>query len=561
MYWREIGVKQQCGTALMGIGRFDRGLRQVVAGGVGGRAYWKTLISKPGHGAGPTIRGAGKGMRPQARGAMGPVHTMRAVMTQAAAPLDHLNPGTWSWASALVVDDEPGMVHFIAKTLEPLVGRLYTASSAEQAAALVEQHRFDLVILDISLPGQSGLDWLQALRSNGHAFEVVLITAFADVDSAITALRAGASDFILKPFRIPQVLNSVRQCLERAQLKRENFLLRRNLAQRAPTPGALIGSSLVIAGLQEAIRRTATVDSTVLLTGESGTGKELAALALHHNSPRAGGPFVPVNCASLSGEQAEEELFGSPGRDGLFVYAQGGTLFLDEVAELPLAQQASLLRAIEERRIRPIGRRQEIPVDVRIVAATNRPLAGEVAAGRFRADLFYRLQVVELRLAPLRSHKEDIPELVPHFIEALCARLGLPPIEVTAQEMGYLQAYDWPGNVRELRNFIERSIILGSLNVSALYPPMPRAESVAVVRPDPSALGSPAPQPGMADAAHTTPRPTQPAVTDLSTLERQHIESTLASVGGDKTRAAQLLGISRRTLERRVADWAAQSLR
>jgi DNA-binding NtrC family response regulator len=479
---------------------------------------------------------------------------MRAVMTQAAAPLDHLNPGTWSWASALVVDDEPGMVHFIAKTLEPLVGRLYTASSAEQAAALVEQHRFDLVILDISLPGQSGLDWLQALRSNGHAFEVVLITAFADVDSAITALRAGASDFILKPFRIPQVLNSVRQCLERAQLKRENFLLRRNLAQRAPTPGALIGSSLVIAGLQEAIRRTATVDSTVLLTGESGTGKELAALALHHNSPRAGGPFVPVNCASLSGEQAEEELFGSPGRDGLFVYAQGGTLFLDEVAELPLAQQASLLRAIEERRIRPIGRRQEIPVDVRIVAATNRPLAGEVAAGRFRADLFYRLQVVELRLAPLRSHKEDIPELVPHFIEALCARLGLPPIEVTAQEMGYLQAYDWPGNVRELRNFIERSIILGSLNVSALYPPMPKVDpalsmSHAVV----SAQGAAnriSPADGI-DALEDR------AVTDLLTLERRHIESTLSSVGGDKTRAAQLLGISRRTLERRVAEWAA----
>ena len=180
-------------------------------------------------------------------------------------------------------------------------------ASAEQAAALVEQHRFDLVILDISLPGQSGLDWLQALRATGHQFEVVLITAFADVDSAITALRAGASDFILKPFRIPQVLNSVRQCLERAQLKRENFLLRRHLERRAPTPGALIGSSLVIRGLQEAIRRTASVDSTVLLTGESGTGKELAASALHHGSPRAPGPFVPVNCATLSGEQAEED--------------------------------------------------------------------------------------------------------------------------------------------------------------------------------------------------------------------------------------------------------------
>ncbi|NBU50015.1 MAG: sigma-54-dependent Fis family transcriptional regulator [Betaproteobacteria bacterium] len=345
-------------------------------------------------------------------GGLATVPTIPAQMNRPTDTLDHFDTGTWAWASVLVVDDEPGMVHFIAKTLQPLVGQLHTAGSAEEAAALVEHRRFDLVILDISLPGQSGLDWLQGLRLTGHAFEVVLITAFADVDSAIAALRAGASDFILKPFRIPQVLNSVRQCLERAQLKRENFLLRRNLEQRAPTPGALIGSSLVIRGLQEAIRRTAGVDSTVLLTGESGTGKELTALALHHGSRRSTGPFVPVNCATLSGEQAEEELFGSPGRDGLFVYAQGGTLFLDEVAELPLAQQASLLRALEERRIRPIGSRQEIPVDVRIVAATNKPLATEVAAGRFRSDLFYRLQVVEIRLAPLRSHKEDIPDAV-----------------------------------------------------------------------------------------------------------------------------------------------------
>ena len=457
---------------------------------------------------------------------------------------DHLPAGVWSWASVLVVDDEPGMVHFIERTLQPLVGQLMTAGSAEDAASLLDRHRFDLIILDISLPGQSGLDWLKALRAAGHGLEVVLITAFADLESAITALRAGASDFILKPFRIPQVLNSVRQCLDRAQLKRENFLLRRTLRQQAPTPGALIGSSLVIRGLQEALRRTATVDSTVLLTGESGTGKELAALALHHGSARATGPFVPVNCATLSGQQAEEELFGSPGRDGLFVYAQGGTLFLDEVAELPLSQQASLLRALEERRIRPVGSRQEIPVDVRIVAATNRPLEGEVAAGRFRKDLFYRLQVVEIRMAPLRAHKEDIPKLVPHFITVLCARLGLPPIAVTPEELRYLQAYDWPGNVRELRNFIERSIILGSLNVSALYPPMPKADE---------------PHPAAAHQAPSAVGASLEPVTDLPTLERRHIESTLASVGGDKGRAAQLLGISRRTLERRVAEWAAQA--
>ncbi|MFZ9433300.1 MAG: sigma-54-dependent transcriptional regulator [Burkholderiaceae bacterium] len=468
-------------------------------------------------------------------------------MSPQSRPLDSLPGGIWSWASVLVVDDEPGMVHFITRALEPLVGQLHAAGSSEEAAGLVERHRFDLVILDISLPGQSGLDWLQVLREDGRSFEVVLITAFADVDSAITALRAGASDFILKPFRLPQVLNSVRQCLERAQLKRENFLLRRNLEQRAPTPGALVGSSLVIRGLQEAIRRSAAVDSTVLLTGESGTGKELVALALHHGSHRSMGPFVPVNCATLSGDQAEAELFGRSGQDGLFVYAQGGTLFLDEVAELPLAQQASLLRALEERRVRPVGSQQEIPVDVRVVAATNKPLAGEVAAGRFRADLFYRLQVVEIRLAPLRAHKEDIEELVPHFIEVLCTRLGLPAIEVTPEELGYLQAYEWPGNVRELRNFIERSIILGSLNVSALYPPMPRAE------PAPALTAPAATATATASPAHGA------SITDLSTLERRHIEATLRSVGGDKTRASQLLGISRRTLERRVAEWAAQA--
>jgi DNA-binding NtrC family response regulator len=269
-----------------------------------------------------------------------------------------------------------------------------------------------------------------------------------------------------------------------------------------------------------------------------------------------------VNCATLSGEQAEAELFGSTGRDGLFVYAQGGTLFLDEVAELPLAQQASLLRALEERRVRPIGSRQEVPVDVRILAATNKPLAAEVAASRFRADLFYRLQVVEIRVAPLRAHKEDIEELVPHFIEVLCARLGLPPIELSPQELQFLKAYDWPGNVRELRNFIERSIILGSLNVSALYPPMPRALE-GTVQDSGLAMGW-AGTTAQGGSAHGNSAPVLASndrdapVTDLSTMERRHIEATLASVGGDKTRAAQLLGISRRTLERRVAEWAAQ---
>jgi DNA-binding NtrC family response regulator len=448
----------------------------------------------------------------------------------------------WPLATVLVVDDEPGMRNFLEKALAPRVARVLSAESAEAAEELVRLHRFDLVVLDVSLPGRSGIEWLQALREHGHGFEVVLISAFADLDTAIAALRAGANDFVLKPFRVTQILNAIQRGLERAGLRRENWVLRRSLSQRAPAGDELIGQSIAMRGLQAAIRRVAAVDSTVLLAGESGTGKELAALALHRHSPRSDGPFVPVNCATLSPELMESELFGHAQagsdakagsarklRDGLFVYAQGGTLFLDEIGELPLALQATLLRVLEDRRIRPVGSEQQIPVDVRIVAATNRRLADEVAAGRFRKDLYYRLQVVEINLPPLRSHKEDIAELVAHFVARLAPQLRVPPIELSADEYGYLRQYDWPGNVRELRNLIERSLILGALNVSALYQGLDRMAGGR------SAL--------------------TPVTTDLHAMEKQHILSVLDGVGGDKTRAAQLLGISRRTLERRVAEW------
>jgi DNA-binding NtrC family response regulator len=458
----------------------------------------------------------------------------------------------WPLATVLVVDDEPGMRNFLVKTLTTRVGQVFSADTAEAADELVRRHRFDLVVLDVALPGISGITWLKQLRERGFAGEVVLITAFADLDTAIEALRAGASDFLLKPFRVTQILNALRQGLERALLRRENWVLRRALSQRMPDGDGLVGPSIAIKGLQAALQRVAAVDSTVLLSGESGTGKELAALALHRNSQRAAGPFVPVNCATMSPDLIDSELFGqaqvplaSPrgdaatgarkGRDGLFVYAQGGTLFLDEVGELPLPQQATLLRVLEERRIRPLGSEQEIPVDVRIVAATNRRLADEVAAGRFRKDLYYRLQVVEINLPPLRAHKEDMAALVAHFISTLAPRLGVPAIEVTADELVYLQQYDWPGNVRELRNLIERSLILGALNVSALYQGLARQ------------VGNPAQRAGHGLGG--------PATTDLHTLEKRHILAVLDREGGDKTRAAQLLGISRRTLERRVAEW------
>ncbi len=340
----------------------------------------------------------------------------------------------WPHASLLVVDDEPGMLNFLQKTLTPRAGQVLTADSAEAAEVLLQKHRFDLVILDISLPGKNGITLLREMREQGLQSEVVLITAFADLETAIEALRAGASDFLLKPFRVTQVLNAFKHGMERARLKRENWVLKRALSQRTPAAGGLVGRSIVIKGLHEALRRVAAVDSTVLLTGESGTGKELAALSLHRLSAHAGGLFVPVNCATVLPGSIEEELFGHAqrqgqtrehGRDGLFLYAQGGTLFLDEIAEMPLPVQASVLRVLETRRIRPVGSEQEIPVDLRIVAATNRPLRNEVAAGRFRADLFYRLQVVEINLPPLASHKEDIPDLVAHFITTLAPQLQI----------------------------------------------------------------------------------------------------------------------------------------
>lgn len=447
----------------------------------------------------------------------------------AAEPDDH-----WPRAVVLVVDDEPGMRHFLEKALAPRVARVLVAGSAEQAEDLLRQHHVDLVVLDIALPGKNGIAMLKDMRALGEMAEVVLITAFADLDTAIEALRAGAGDMLLKPFRVTQVLGAVRHGLERARLRRENWVLRRELEQRTPPADGLVGGSIVIKGLQAALHRVATVDSTVLLTGESGTGKELAAMALHRLSPHASAPFVPVNCATATPAQLEAELFGHHGGEGLFLYAQGGTLFLDEVGELPPPLQAALLRVLEDRRVRPVGSERDIPVDVRIVAATNRPLTDDVASGRFRADLYYRLQVVEIKLPPLRTHKEDIPALVAHFIDTLAPRLGVPAIAVTPDEMAFLQQYDWPGNVRELRNLLERSLIVGALNVSALYQSLPRPPASIVA---PPAADGP---------------------TDLHQMEKQHIQAVLASVQGDKTQAAQLLGVSRRTLERRVAEWATQ---
>jgi len=436
----------------------------------------------------------------------------------------------WADYAVLVVDDEEGLRSFLSRALTARGARVETAGSAEAAAALLADGHFDAIVLDIALPGKAGIEWLRELRAGAYSGDVILITAFADMDTAIDALRAGAADFILKPFRVDQILNSLQRCFERARLARENYVLRREVADLSGETG-IVGSSQAMRQLYGLIKRVAPTPTTVLIQGESGVGKELAARALHSMSPRAERSFVPVNCAAVSPELIESELFGhvkgaftgaSDSRSGLFVYANGGTLFLDEIGELPLALQTKLLRALEEQRVRPVGSTREVPVDVRVIAATNRDLQAEVAAARFRQDLYYRLEVLTLTIPPLRERPDDIVPLAEHFNHQLAARIGLPPLDILPEVAARLAGYRWPGNARELRNFIERALILGHFPVDA------EADVVG----------------GSKDMPLT-----------LAEVEKRHILAVLRQCEGNKTRAAELLEVSRKTLERKCAEW------
>ena len=454
--------------------------------------------------------------------------------------------GPWlKEAAILVVDDEPGMRNFLVKTLSSRCRRVEIATNAEEAARWLENSHFDVIILDNVMAGKSGLAWLEELRGGGHFIEVILITAFADLDTAIQALRAGAADFVLKPFRINQILTAIARCLDRSRLHRENFVLKRQLQAMPENDRAnheLIGVSPGIRQAREVIARAAPLPTTVLITGESGTGKELAARSLHALSGRADKPFVPVNCAAIAPEVIESELFGhlkgsftgaASSREGLFFYAQGGTLFLDEVGELPYGLQSKLLRAIEEKKVRPVGAEREIPVDVRLVAATNGDLPQAVSAGLFRQDLYYRLSVLHLHLPPLRERREDVAPLARILMQRISAQLGVAPMELDANVLAELEAYGWPGNVRELRNVIERSLILGEFPDD-------------IVTGDVAAGGSG----GVAAAEPANANPDA-----LEAIEKAHMLKVLEASGGNRSEAARRLGISRKTLDRKCTAW------
>lgn len=373
--------------------------------------------------------------------------------------------GNWQAFSVLVVDDEEGMRNFLERALKSRCGLVEAVGDVEHAAQLMARLHFDLIVLDISLPGKSGVEWLHELRESGFAGDVILITAFADMETAINALRGGASDFILKPFRVDQILNSIKRCFERARLARENFVLRRELAELGTEVDGLVGHSLAIQHLRGLIKRIAPMPTTVLLQGESGTGKEVTARALHQMSQRATRPFVPVNCAAITAELIESELFGHvkgaftgahKDRAGYFEAAADGTVFLDEIGEIPLALQKNLLRVLEQKTFTRVGENRRRETKARIVAATNRNLGEEVKAGRFREDLYYRLNVVELSIPPLRDRSEDIRLLVRHYLNRLNRKLNRTVADISPAALDLLRQYRWPGNVRELVNLLEQ---------------------------------------------------------------------------------------------------------
>ncbi|KRE89008.1 Fis family transcriptional regulator [Frateuria sp. Soil773] len=442
--------------------------------------------------------------------------------------------GPWlAQASILIVDDEPGMRNFLVKVLRPRCKLIEEAADAKEASARLDAQHFDIVVLDNVMPGESGLAWLAGQRAAGFFSDVILMTAYADLDTAIEALHAGVVDFVIKPFRSNQLLNAIARCLDRRRLLRENHVLRRELgssSQREFLRNRLLGDSAAMRQVRDTIARVAPLPTPILFTGESGTGKEVAARSLHSLSGRADKLFVPVNCGAIPADMIESELFGhlkgaftgaSRSREGLFMYAQGGTLFLDEIGELPYALQSKLLRALEDRRVRPVGAEREVPFDARFVFATNADLQARVAEGRFRPDLYFRINIMPVQLPPLRNRGDDVQELATLFMRETSQQLGMPAVPVDDGVRAALARYDWPGNIRELRNLVERAVILGAF-------------------PD-DFQGAASGDAGDGQS--------------LAAIERRHILSVLRETGGNREEAARRLGISRKTIDRKCKDW------
>lgn len=369
----------------------------------------------------------------------------------------------------LIVDDEPSMREMLRIMLKTEGCDAEIVPRGEDAISRLEAgERYSIVLTDLKMPGISGLDVLRAVKRHDPACQVILMTAFASAETALEALREGAYDYMIKPFKRDQAVSVVRRALEKFSLIRENFYLREALEGKHNL-GKIIGKSESMRRVFQMIERVAPTPSTILITGESGTGKELVAQAVHEKSDVASGPFIPINCGAIPENLIESELFGHKkgaftgavaDKQGMFAAASGGTIFLDEVGELPLSTQVNFLRVLQEKKVKPVGSAREIPVDCRIIAATNRDLREEIAEGRFREDLYYRLNIIPIELPPLRERDGDIKLLLEHYVKKYSGSLNSPVHGIDAEAMKILLNYSYPGNVRELQNIIERAVTL-----------------------------------------------------------------------------------------------------
>ncbi len=438
----------------------------------------------------------------------------------------------------LLVDDEPLFLRALARILRGSGHRLLLAEHIEAFEAALAEPALDAVLLDLRFGTHDGRELLSRLKRERPELEVIVVTGHASVESAVACMRAGAFDYLEKPFGdVHRVRHIVHRAIERRRLVSRNHELERELGERGESL-TLIGQAPAMRSLQRTLASLRHNESTVLIQGESGTGKELVARALHAASPRRAGPFVPVDCGALPESIIESELFGhqrgaftgAVGAPGLFRVASGGTLFLDEIGEIPLAVQARLLRALQSREVRPLGATQPVSVDLRVVCATHRDLAAMVAAGRFRQDLYYRLNVVRLPLPPLRERREDIPRLAQHFLEQRRHR-NSSVRGFTPEALQALAAHDWPGNVRELENTVESALALA------------RGQQLDVAD-----LVLPSTTPSAASDG-----PARALPLSLAAYERAALERALHECGGDASAAARRLGIGRSTFYRKLA--------
>jgi len=440
--------------------------------------------------------------------------------------------------TVLIVDDEEGIRRSLAAILGDEGFATRSARDGDAALAELREHGApNVVLLDVAMPGRDGVEVLEELRATWPDLPVVMMSGHGTVETAVRATRLGAFDFIEKPLSIDKVLLTLQRALERAQLEGEN----RRLRAQAIRAHEILGTSEPVRKLKEQIRLAAPTNGWVLITGENGTGKELVARQIHLQSKRAEKPFVEVNCAAIPEELIESELFGHEKgaftgaiaqKRGKFELAHEGTIFLDEIADMSLKTQAKILRILQEHKFERVGGTETIEVDVRVIAATNKSLEKEIAGGRFREDLYYRLAVIPFHVAPLRERREDIPILARAFVQEFCAESGVKPKEIGARALALLQAYAWPGNVRELRNLIERLVLMT---------PAPRIAAEDL----PDALRATAPREGFAGGLDEARR----------SFERDYLVAKLREHGWNISRTAEAIGIARESLSRKIRSF------